>query len=179
MKQSHVQLQCGHPYPSLTFSDGTKCLRQIYEGALGLLLMSVVLLSAGFCTLVRYVIIPLRFTCWRGYGDAQSSVPVMTSPWLTAISRCIATVWFASSLSHNANSKRARDGLTAVQEVEGLCSDSERQLFVTSALPTLLYLDSLLPLGDSWHRAIRRKLRDWGPQWMWKPLTEKRHSSSF
>ena len=78
----------------------------------------------------------------------------------------------ASSLSHNANSKRARDGLTAVQEVEGLCSDSEEQLFVTSALPTLLYLDSLLPLGDSWHRAIRRKLRDWGPQWMWKPLTE-------
>lgn len=148
------------PYPSLAFSDGAKCLRQIYEGHLGY-----------FSWSFFYRLDSVRL-CDMSYPTEIHLLEDMVM--LNRLFRHDITVAYcnqslyryrlvASSLSHNANSKRARDGLTAVQEVEGLCSDSERQLFVTSALPTLLYLDSLLPLGDSWHRVIRRKLRDWDP----------------
>ncbi len=148
------------PYPLLTISDGTKCLQQIYEGHLGYFSWSFFyrLDSVRLCNMLYPTNIHLLEDMVMLNHLFRHDITVAYCNQPLYHYRLV-----ASSLSHSASPKRAQEGFAAVQEVEQLCSDSERQLFVTSALPTLLYLDSLLPLGDHGHRVIRRKLRDWAP----------------
>ena len=144
------------PYPNLKQSSSLECLRQIYLGHLGY-----------FSWAFLYRVETVR-TMGMHYPEDVHLLEDMLM--LNQLLRHDLTVAYCAkplytyrnnggSLSHARGSERALQGLKVVTTVEHMCGAENLQLYARSAVPVLLYLDSLLPMGSPEHRLLRSEAR--------------------
>lgn len=144
------------PYPNLEQSSGIECLRQIYLGHLGY-----------FSWAFLYRLEPVRASGMRYPEDARLLEDMLMLNQLLrhdlTVAYCAKQLYVyrnnGGSLSHAKGAERALQGLNVVTTVEHMCGVDNLQFYARSAVPILLYLDSLLPTGSSEHRLLRSEAR--------------------
>ncbi len=143
-------------YPEITQSSGVECLKQIYTGHLGY-----------FSWAFLYRLDAVRASGMQYPEDVHLLEDMFM---LNRLLRHDLNVAYRAkqlygyrnnpgSLSHASGSARAMQGLKVVTAVERMCKPDDLQLYAQSAVPVLLYLDSLLPTGSPDHRLLRSEAR--------------------
>lgn len=143
-------------YPKVKQSSGVECLRQIYSGHLGY-----------FSWAFLYRLDTVHAFEMEYPEDVHLLEDMFMLNRLLRhdlnVAYCDKQLYGyhnnARSLSHASGSARAMQGLKVVTAVEHMCTPDDLQLYAQSAVPVLLYLDSLLPMGSRNHRLLRAEAR--------------------
>lgn len=144
------------PYPDIEQSSGIECLQQIYTGHLGY-----------FSWAFLYRLDRVRSCSMRYPQDVHLLEDMLMLNRLLRHDLKVAycpkpLYWYrnnAGSLSHTARLEHALQGFEVVTAVKRMCEAENLRLYARSAVPILLYLDSLLPFGDPNHRLVRAEAK--------------------
>ena len=143
-------------FPGVSHSSGMECLKQIYTGHLGY-----------FSWAFLYRLDTVRAFEMEYPEDVHLLEDMLMLNRLLrhdlSVAYCAKQLYGyrnnAGSLSHASGSARAMQGLKVVTAVERMCEADDLQMYARSAVPVLLYLDSLLPTGSPNHRLLRAEAR--------------------
>lgn len=145
-----------NPYPSILESSSYECLKQIYDGRLGYFSWSFL-----------YNVSSVR-SCNMKYPEDVHLFEDMYM--LNMLFRHNLSMTYCSkslyryrlvyeSLSHAKNAQYVMEGYSIIQQLMQLATKEDvYQSFAISMIPTLLYLDAMLPIGGKEHKIVRREI---------------------